>query len=394
MPNSYFDTDERRKQLELAKQRESAQALNELPTVAGAYFGTVGAVALDAQGHIAAATSTGGMTNKIWSRIGDSPVIGAGTWADERCGVSGTGWGEFFIRNAVAHDICARVAYRGDTLAGRGRRGDHEARARTRRRRRRDRAGRARQHRDAVQHLRHVPRLDQARRLARHRDLPRHRAEAIRKRTARGAACMDLPDYRTLRAQARRLARSAEDADDLVQDALIAALESRRCDLPWLSGTLRNLVAMQARSAVRRRRREAAVSGEASAPVEAAPACDAQQLLRPMPPAARRVALLALHGLGGDEIRWILGLSATAFRQRLTSIRKSLGTLPPALRAETLALAYVRDPSRSVDLQFGLVRRALKAALGGEAGLGTHDADGHLLILRPSAHTRPPGGNE
>ena len=57
------------------------------------------------------------MTNKRWSRIGDSPVIGAGTWADDRCGVSGTGWGEFFIRAAVAHDICARVAYRGDPLA-------------------------------------------------------------------------------------------------------------------------------------------------------------------------------------------------------------------------------------------------------------------------------------
>ena len=57
------------------------------------------------------------MTNKKWGRIGDSPVIGAGTWADERCGVSGTGWGEFYIRNAVAHDICARVAYRGDALA-------------------------------------------------------------------------------------------------------------------------------------------------------------------------------------------------------------------------------------------------------------------------------------
>ena len=83
----------------------------------GTYFGTVGAVALDAQGHIAAATSTGGMTNKRCGRVGDSPIIGAGTWADERCGVSGTGWGEFYIRAAVAHDICARVAYRGDTLA-------------------------------------------------------------------------------------------------------------------------------------------------------------------------------------------------------------------------------------------------------------------------------------
>jgi beta-aspartyl-peptidase (threonine type) len=112
--NSWFDTERRRQQLEAAQAKEKAgAALVEK----GKYFGTVGAVALDAQGHIAVATSTGGMTNKRWGRVGDSPVIGAGTWADERCGVSGTGWGEFYIRNAVAHDICARVAYRGDTLA-------------------------------------------------------------------------------------------------------------------------------------------------------------------------------------------------------------------------------------------------------------------------------------
>jgi len=118
VPNTWFDTDVRRKQLELAKQRERAQASDDnIPTVAGAYFGTVGAVALDVHGRIAAATSTGGMTNKKFGRVGDSPVIGAGTWADEHCGVSGTGWGEHYIRNAAAHDICARVAYRGDTLA-------------------------------------------------------------------------------------------------------------------------------------------------------------------------------------------------------------------------------------------------------------------------------------
>lgn len=112
--NSWFDTERRRQQLEAAQAKEKAgAALVEK----GKYFGTVGAVALDAQGHIAVATSTGGMTNKRWGRVGDSPVIGAGTWADERCGVSGTGWGEFYIRNAVAHDICARIAYRGDTLS-------------------------------------------------------------------------------------------------------------------------------------------------------------------------------------------------------------------------------------------------------------------------------------
>jgi beta-aspartyl-peptidase (threonine type) len=119
--NDWFDTDIRRRQLDKAQAVERDQAPRSgssagVPAMAGGYFGTVGAVALDAQGHIAAATSTGGMTNKKWARIGDSPVIGAGTWADARCGVSGTGWGEFFIRNAVAHDICARVAYAGVSL--------------------------------------------------------------------------------------------------------------------------------------------------------------------------------------------------------------------------------------------------------------------------------------
>ena len=109
----WFDTDRRRQQLEDARKLEAAgQAA--LPST---YFGTVGAVALDKDGHIAAATSTGGMTNKRFGRVGDAPIIGAGNWADDRCGVSGTGWGEFYIRAAVAHDICARVAYRGDTLA-------------------------------------------------------------------------------------------------------------------------------------------------------------------------------------------------------------------------------------------------------------------------------------
>lgn len=119
VPNSWFDTDKRRKQLEKAQQEEAAKGKREARTTDGdapTYFGTVGAVALDAQGHIAAATSTGGMTNKKWGRVGDAPIIGAGTWADSGCGVSGTGWGEFYIRNAVAHDICARVAYRGDSL--------------------------------------------------------------------------------------------------------------------------------------------------------------------------------------------------------------------------------------------------------------------------------------
>lgn len=118
VPNDWFDTPQRREQLQRAQASEAQrQAGLDVPVARDAYFGTVGAVALDAHGHIAAATSTGGMTNKRWGRVGDAPIIGAGTWADDRCGVSATGWGEFFIRNAVAHDICARVAYRGDSLA-------------------------------------------------------------------------------------------------------------------------------------------------------------------------------------------------------------------------------------------------------------------------------------
>lgn len=86
-------------------------ALREAP--AGGHvdhFGTVGAVALDTQGRLAAATSTGGMTGKRWGRIGDSPLIGAGTYANAACAMSGTGWGEFYIRTAAAHAVCMRVA--------------------------------------------------------------------------------------------------------------------------------------------------------------------------------------------------------------------------------------------------------------------------------------------
>jgi len=75
----------------------------------------VGAVAVDIEGHVAAATSTGGLTGKRWGRIGDAPVIGAGTYADDRaCAVSATGAGEYFIRVGAAHEICARIRMKGE----------------------------------------------------------------------------------------------------------------------------------------------------------------------------------------------------------------------------------------------------------------------------------------
>ncbi len=114
---AYFRTDERWDQLQEALRREkSPPEAHASAEDATRYLGTVGAVALDRNGDLAAATSTGGMTNKRWGRVGDSPVIGAGTYANAHCAVSATGWGEFFIRAAVAHDICARVAYRGDSV--------------------------------------------------------------------------------------------------------------------------------------------------------------------------------------------------------------------------------------------------------------------------------------
>jgi beta-aspartyl-peptidase (threonine type) len=112
----YFVTPRRRAELEAAKARERASsdaAIRRSPF----HIGTVGAVALDRDGHLAAATSTGGRTNKRWGRVGDVPVIGAGNWADANCAVSATGWGEYFIRVGVAHAICARVAFKGESVA-------------------------------------------------------------------------------------------------------------------------------------------------------------------------------------------------------------------------------------------------------------------------------------
>ena len=112
VPQSYFHTPERWRQLERVRSGDAG-----LSPLTISHVGTVGAVALDDDGRLAAATSTGGMTGKRYSRVGDSPIIGAGTYADDRsCAVSATGHGEIFIRAAVAHDICARMRFGGRRL--------------------------------------------------------------------------------------------------------------------------------------------------------------------------------------------------------------------------------------------------------------------------------------
>lgn len=114
--NTYFDTDFRREALEKAQNQATGWQYDG--TSVDCKFGTVGCVALDQKGNIVAGTSTGGMTNKRYNRFGDSPIIGAGTYADNAtCGVSCTGHGEFFIRYAVAYDVAARMAYGGKSLA-------------------------------------------------------------------------------------------------------------------------------------------------------------------------------------------------------------------------------------------------------------------------------------
>ncbi|MCM2315031.1 MAG: isoaspartyl peptidase/L-asparaginase [Thermoanaerobaculia bacterium] len=116
---SYFWTEKRWKQLQKALVDEKREgAIGRLPDPPDPKYGTVGAVALDRQGNLAAGTSTGGTTNKRFGRVGDAPIVGAGTYAsNDSCAVSATGHGEFFIRYTVARDIAARMEFGGATVA-------------------------------------------------------------------------------------------------------------------------------------------------------------------------------------------------------------------------------------------------------------------------------------
>lgn len=124
VPNEYFSTDSRRRALQRAKDAEKKESKNDPVPGARTHplqrdwkFGTVGAVALDQQGNLAAATSTGGMTNKRYGRIGDAPIIGAGTYADTTVAVSCTGWGEYFIRMVMAKSLADRMHFGKQSLS-------------------------------------------------------------------------------------------------------------------------------------------------------------------------------------------------------------------------------------------------------------------------------------
>jgi L-asparaginase / beta-aspartyl-peptidase len=120
---SYFFTERRFKSLQNIKETQKTEldyddkAAFYDSDIKDSKFGTVGCAALDKYGNLAAGTSTGGMTNKRWGRVGDAPIIGAGTYANNAtCAVSSTGWGEYFIRAMVAHDISALMEYKGMSL--------------------------------------------------------------------------------------------------------------------------------------------------------------------------------------------------------------------------------------------------------------------------------------
>lgn len=188
--------------------------------------------------------------------------------------------------------------------------------------------------------------------------------------------------FADLHACARRHARRPDEADDLVQAALLAALESGRTDLAapatrrWLTGVIRNRAAMDARTAGRRRRREASWVEDAQPHASPAPA-GPEPAIATLPPALRLTALLALSGHTRPEIGWLLNLSDDALRQRISQLKRALA------HAET-------GDGPSGALAFGRIRRALLGPVRKpDAFLASHDPDGHLFVVSRSHFPSP-----
>ena len=196
-----------------------------------------------------------------------------------------------------------------------------------------------------------------------------------------------------LHAQARRLARRPEEADDLLQSALLAALESGRTDLAspetrrWLSGVIRNRAAFDARTSARRRRRDSAWGedvfprterGGGGSPRLRGETVGPAATLPNLSPSLRLTALLALSGHTRQEIGWLLNLSDTALRQRISQLKRALDNAPAPDAAPTGPLA------------FGRIRRALLGPARREnAFLASHDPDGHPFVVSGSHFHAP-----
>ena len=188
--------------------------------------------------------------------------------------------------------------------------------------------------------------------------------------------------FQDLHALARRVSRRADEADDLVQDALLIALESGRTNLAapetrrWLAGVIRNRAAFDARSSARRRNRETGWS-EAQ-PAAASRAETTAPELAHLSPALRVTALLALSGHTRQEIGWLLNLSDDALRQRVSQLKRALDNAP------------MPDAAPSGPLAFGRIRRALLGPTRRPGAiLASHDPDGHLFVVSRSQISTP-----
>jgi len=201
---------------------------------------------------------------------------------------------------------------------------------------------------------------------------------------------MKLDRYNYWLSVAQKVSKTREETEDLLQDCLMIAFQKERLDFSvennrkWFTGVLKRRGAMVVRTESRRRTREQGVENRLSIeqePNESSYDDLKTRLLTNLPPGARRVMVLVLAGLNRDEVQSALNLSSTSLRQRLTTIRKHIRSLPDELHLEALAIAYQRRVNREEDFDFGLIRRALHRIVKGADGIGTHDPDGHPLII-------------
>ncbi|MBS7458651.1 RNA polymerase sigma factor [Coralloluteibacterium stylophorae] len=194
-------------------------------------------------------------------------------------------------------------------------------------------------------------------------------------------------DLRRLRHAARRHAATREDADDLVQEVLLAAVQADRFDLPWLHGVLRRQAAFAVRGATRRRVREQAWQ-DAAASIEAEPEPRfAKPFLASLPRALRQLAVLVLAGLDRREIAHLLALNDAALRQRIHALHRAVARAGAAARADPDAMPPAQIPAS------GPLRRVLRTLLARlpDAHMATHDPDGHPLLI--GAHVPSRRGN-
>ena len=191
--------------------------------------------------------------------------------------------------------------------------------------------------------------------------------------------------YGELLSYARRVSRRADEAEDLVQIVLLAAHERGRLDISaidnrrWMMGALRRRAAFDARSALRRRRREAALASDGPPAPDAEPG--PTQFVESLPAALRTTALLALSGHTRAEIAFLLRLSDAALRQRIADIRRRWRGTGGAGGTAVTELPGLRGT-----LAYGRIRRALLGPMRNASGaLGSHDPDGHIFIVRPNS---------